>query len=601
MTTTKELLRSVYGYDSFREGQEAIIDSVLLGKRTLGIMPTGGGKSLTYQLPAMLLPGTTMVVSPLISLMKNQVDELVAAGVPATMINSGVTVDEIKKRLTDIKNGIYKLFFIAPERLEDPYFYRFIQALPLSLVVIDEVHVLSQWGHDFRPSYLASVDLIENLSNKPNVMALTATATQKVQADLVNILAIEKTVKTGFARDNLAIKIEKGLSQQEKFDFVIAYAKNNPDDIGIIYAGTRKLVDETSKLLVKSGISARAYHAGMLDHEREAAQDAFLYDECQVMVATNAFGMGINKPNVRYIIHLSMPGSIEAYYQEIGRAGRDGLASETVLLASPRDAQLQRFFIDNADNQTPAYRQRELAKLQEMTGFTATQDCLQHYIVQYFGEQIPPCGICSNCTDTRELVDMTVAAQKVLSNIVRMGQLQAGNYSKTQVVAVLRGKLAEKMRWTGFDTLSTYGLLSDWPVKKLNQFIDYLVADGYLLVSGEYNGLSMSEKGICVLKSEQSVMMREIKTTQPIKKTQSRTREVGGELFELLRKQRTIFAKELSLPPFMIFSDQVLMNMAEAEPETREQLLTVSGIGDKKADQFGDAFLAIIKQFKQET
>lgn len=601
MTTTKELLRSVYGYDSFREGQEAIIDSVLLGKRTLGIMPTGGGKSLTYQLPAMLLPGTTMVVSPLISLMKNQVDELVAAGVPATMINSGVTVDEIKKRLADIKNGVYKLFFIAPERLEDPYFYRFIQGLPLSLVVIDEVHVLSQWGHDFRPSYLASVDLIENLSNKPNVMALTATATQKVQADLVNILAIEKTVKTGFARDNLAINIEKGLSQKEKFDFVITYAKNNPDDIGIIYAGTRKLVDETSELLVKSGISARAYHAGMLDHEREAAQDAFLYDECQVMVATNAFGMGINKTNVRYIIHLSMPGSIEAYYQEIGRAGRDGLPSETVLLASPRDAQLQRFFIDNADNQTPEYRQKELAKLQEMTGFTATQDCLQHYIVQYFGEQIPPCGICSNCTDTRELVDMTLAAQKVLSNIVRMGQLQAGNYSKTQVVAVLRGKLAEKMRWTGFDTLSTYGLLSDWPVKKLNQFIDYLVADGYLLVSGEYNGLSMSEKGICVLKSEQSVMMREIKTTQPIKKTQSRTREVGGELFELLRKQRTSFAKALSLPPFMIFSDQVLMNMAEAEPETREQLLTVSGIGDKKADQFGDEFLAIIKQFKQVT
>lgn len=601
MTTTKELLRSVYGYDSFREGQEAIIDSVLLGKRTLGIMPTGGGKSLTYQLPAMLLPGTTMVVSPLISLMKNQVDELVAAGVPATMINSGVTVDEIKKRLADIKNGVYKLFFIAPERLEDPYFYRFIQALPLSLVVIDEVHVLSQWGHDFRPSYLASVDLIENLSNKPNVMALTATATQKVQADLINILAIEKTVKTGFARDNLAIKIEKGLSQQEKFDFVIAYAKNNPDDIGIIYAGTRKLVDETSELLVKSGISARAYHAGMLDHERETAQDAFLYDECQVMVATNAFGMGINKTNVRYIIHLSMPGSIEAYYQEIGRAGRDGLPSETVLLASARDAQLQRFFIDNADNQTPAYRQRELAKLQEMTGFTATQNCLQQYIVQYFGEQIPPCGICSNCTDTRELLDMTLAAQKVLSNIVRMGQLQAGNYSKTQVVAVLRGKLAEKMRWTGFDTLSTYGLLSDWPVKKLNQFIDYLAADGFLLVSGEYNGLSISDKGICVLKSEQSVMMREIKTTQPIKKTRSQNREIGGDLFELLRKQRSMFAKKLSLPPFMIFSDQVLMNMAEAEPETREKLLTVSGIGEKKADQFGDEFLAIIKQFKQVT
>lgn len=601
MTTTKELLQSVYGYDSFREGQEAIIDNVLLGKRTLGIMPTGGGKSLTYQIPAMLLPGTTMVVSPLISLMKNQVDELIAAGVSATMINSSLTFEENQTRLADVKKGVYKLFFIAPERLEDHYFYQFIQSLPLSLVVIDEVHVLSQWGHDFRPSYLAAVALIEQLKNKPNVMALTATATAKVQADLEDILAIDQTVKTGFARDNLAIKIEKGLSHQEKLDYVIAYAKKNPDDVGIIYAGTRKLVNETCDLLIKSGIRAGRYHAGMLDQEREAAQDAFLYDDCQVMVATNAFGMGINKTNVRYIIHLSMPGSIEAYYQEVGRAGRDNLASEAILLYSARDVQLQRFFIDNAENQSPAYRHRELAKLQEMMAFSATQTCLQHYIVQYFGEQTSACGICSNCTDTRALTDMTLEAQKVLSNIVRMGQLQEGSYSKTQVVSVLRGKLADKMRWTGFDTLSTYGLMSGWPVKKLNQFIDYLVADGYLMVSGEYNGLSISEKGICILKSEQTVMMFEMETKQSIPKTVSRTREVGGELFELLRKQRSIFAKQLSLPPFMIFSDQVLMNMAEAEPDTRNQLLTVSGIGEKKADQFGDSFLTIIKQFKQMT
>ncbi len=599
MTRTIELLKSVYGYDKFREGQEAIIDSVLSGNRTLGIMPTGGGKSLTYQIPAMLLPGCTMVISPLISLMKNQVDELVAAGVSATMINSSLDFEEIKTRTYDIRQGVYKIFFVAPERLEDAYFYQFIQSLDLSLVVIDEVHVLSQWGHDFRPSYLRSVDLIAGLANRPNVMALTATATEKVQADLAQILAIDKTVKTGFARGNLAIKIEKGLSSCDKLKFVVAYVNNHPDDVGIIYVGTRKKVDELAALLAKSGIVSGRYHAGMSDVEREAAQNGFLYDEFQVIIATNAFGMGINKTNVRYVIHLGIPGSIEAYYQEIGRAGRDGLPSETILLYSARDIQLQRFFIDNAENQDPTYRHRELAKLQEMTAFSATETCLQRYIIQYFGEEMVPCGTCSTCTDTRELTDMTVAAQKVLSNIVRMGQLREGHYSRTQVVSVLRGKLAEKMRWTGFDTLSTYGLMSEWSVKKLNHFVDYLVADGYLLVAGEYNGLSISEKGVQVLKSEQQVMMREIKVAEAIQKSVASKREVGGKLFELLRKERSSFAKTLALPPFMIFSDQVLMNLAEAEPTSLSQMLTVSGIGEKKAAQFGQAFLTVIKAYSE--
>lgn len=597
MTTVHDILKSIYGYESFRDGQEAIINSVLSGKRTLGIMPTGGGKSLTYQIPAILSEGLTMVVSPLISLMKNQVDELVAAGVSATMINSSLDFEDIKNRTYDIKQGVYQIFFVAPERLEDTYFYNFIQSLNLNLVVIDEVHVLSQWGHDFRPAYLRAVDLIEGLSNHPNVMALTATATEKVQADLVRILNIEETIVTGFARVNLAIKIEKGLTDAEKRKYVRSYVKNHSADVGIIYAGTRKKVDEVWELLQQSGVSAGRYHAGMSDEARESAQNGFLYDDFQVIVATNAFGMGINKTNVRYVIHLTMPGAIEAYYQEIGRAGRDGLPSESVLLYSARDIQLQRFFIDMADNQDTAYRHKELAKLQEMTAFASTQMCLQRYIIQYFGEEMADCGICSNCTDDRELIDVTIDAQKVLSNVVRMSQLREGSYSRTQVVNVLRGKLPEKMLWTGFDTLSTYGLMADWSIKKLNSFVDYLVADGYLDIAGEYNGLSISEKGVRILKGEQTVTMREIKVKETLEKSRSTKREVGGELFELLRKQRTVFAKELAIPPFMVFSDQVLMNLADAKPLSLNDMLNVSGIGEKKADQFGQAFLSVIQNY----
>jgi ATP-dependent DNA helicase RecQ len=300
---------------------------------------------------------------------------------------------------------------------------------------------------------------------------------------------------------------------------------------------------------------------------------------------------------VRYVLHLTMPGSIEAYYQEIGRAGRDGLPSESVLLYSARDIQLQRFFIDNADNQEPTYRHNELAKLQGMTAFAATQMCLQRYIIQYFGEEMADCGVCTNCTDERELTDVTLDAQKVLSNIVRMAQLREGTYSRTQVVNVLRGKLAEKMLWTGFDTLSTYGLMADWSVKKLNSFVDYLVADGYLDVAGEYNGLSVSRQGIKVLKGELPVTMREIKIKERLEKIRSTKKEVGGELFELLRAQRTAFAKELALPPFMVFSDQVLMNLADAKPLTIPEMLNVSGIGEKKADQFGQAFLKVIQDY----
>lgn len=596
MQTAQEVLKTVYGYDAFREGQAGIIDAVLAGKRTLGIMPTGGGKSITYQIPALLLDGITMVVSPLISLMKNQVDELAAAGISATMINSSLTTAEYQERIDGLEHEAYKLFFVAPERLDDPYFYQLIQRLPLDLVVIDEVHVLSQWGHDFRPSYLRAVTAIDNLANRPNVMALTATATERVQADLERILHIDETIKTGFARENLAIKIEKGLSNSEKRRYIVDYVKEHHEDVGIIYAGTRKNVDELAVMLQASGIKAGRYHAGMGDAEREQAQNDFLYDELDVIVATNAFGMGINKTNVRYVLHLTMPGSIESYYQEIGRAGRDGLPSESILLYSSADIRLQRFFIDNSDNQEPEYRQNELTKLREMTNFASTAMCLQRYIIQYFGQDMADCGKCSNCTDTRELVDMTEAAQKVMSNIMRMNSKTNGTYSRTQVVNVLRGRLPENMAWTHFDELPTYAIMDRWTLKNLNAFVDSLVADGYLTVSGEFNGLQVATTGADVLKGQATVMQREqVKRASGTSNPRVKT-EAGGPMFEKLRERRLELAREKGIPPFMVFSDQVLMNLVRAHPTTIAQLLDVSGVGEKKADQYGEDFLAILNE-----
>jgi ATP-dependent DNA helicase RecQ len=597
METPTEFLKSVYGYESFREGQEDIINAVLAGKRTLGIMPTGGGKSLTYQIPALMLPGVTIIISPLISLMKNQVDELVTAGVEATMINSSLDFSDLQDRMQAIEHGIFKMVFIAPERLEDPSFYNLLRRLPISLVVIDEVHVLSQWGHDFRPSYMRAVSLIEALPQNPNLMALTATATDRVREDLERLLRIDFTVKTGFARENLAIKIEKGLSDSEKRRFILNYVKDHEDEVGIVYAGTRKKVDELTDYLAANGVKAGKYHAGMSDKQREQAQDDFLYDQIDVIVATNAFGMGINKTNVRYVLHYTMPGSIEAYYQEIGRAGRDGLPSESVLLYSPADIRLQRFFIDNSDNTSPEYRNVEYKKLQEMTSFGATQMCLQRYIIQYFGEDMPDCGRCTNCIDDRELIDVTQDAQKVLSNVYRMTQT-GRSAGKTSIVQVLRGKLPEKMAWTKFDEIPTYGLMANTTKKSLDALVDYLTADGYLDVSGEYNSLSVSQAGAEVLKGQRKVMQRQPKPDKQVVRIQ---KAVGGALFEKLREKRLEIAKELGRPPFMVFSDQTLMNMASVLPTNQEELLSVSGVGQVKAKQYGEDFLAVITEFQSET
>ncbi|GAK31784.1 ATP-dependent DNA helicase RecQ [Weissella oryzae SG25] len=590
MQKSLEVLQKTFGYDEFRPGQAEIIDGVLAGQRTLGVMPTGGGKSLTYQIPALLLAGTTIVVSPLISLMQNQVAELQLAGVDATLINSSLDFATLRDRQWAMQQGRYKLVYIAPERLEDPNFYQTLLETDVAMVVIDEVHVLSQWGHDFRPSYLHAVELIDQLPAKPLLMALTATATARVQTDLEERLHIEKKVVTGFARNNLILKIEKGLSDKEKQAYILDYVKNHLNQVGIIYAGTRKKVDELTQYLQAENIKAVSYHAGMPDQARSAAQKAFLYDDVDVIVATNAFGMGINKTNVRYVIHATLPGSVEAYYQEIGRAGRDGLSSEAILLYSPADIRLQRFFIDNGQNDDAAYRQNEYQKLQEMTNFAATQMCLPRYIMQYFGEDMADCGQCSNCTDQRELVDVTEEAQKVLTNIYRMTQT-GHQASKTTAVQVLRGKLPDKMAWTKFDQLSTYGLMAKTTLKRLNSFIDYLIADNYIQMQGEYNSLSLTDLGAQVVKGQQEVRQRQASTAQNYTRL---TKVVGGALFETLRAKRLELARAAGNPPYTIFSDQTLMELSLKKPQTIEELLKINGVGPVKAEKYGEIFMEII-------
>ncbi|MCT8398728.1 DNA helicase RecQ [Weissella cibaria] len=602
MATALETLQQTFGYSSFREGQAEIIDAVMAGQRTLGIMPTGGGKSLTYQIPALMLDGITVVISPLLSLMKNQVDELHEAGVPAVTLNSTQNDEEYRAAMNSLLNEEAKLLYLAPERLGSEGTYALLNRLPISLVVIDEVHVLSQWGHDFRPSYLNAVGLINNLESAPRVMALTATATERVQADLEAMLHIQHTVRTSVVRDNLTIRIEKGLNKRSKEDFITKYIREHRGESGIVYAPTRKIVEALTETLTAAGINAVGYHAGMPDQARAQAQDDFIYDRRDVVVATNAFGMGINKSNVRFVIHYGIPGSVEAYYQEIGRAGRDGLPSEAILLYAAADLQTQRFFIDNSDNQTPEYQNLQKMKLQEMANYGATQMCLQRYITRYFGEDTPDCGRCTNCLDNRDAVDITKDAQKVLSHVVRMAKSRGGEngFGKTLTAETLRGKLPDKFQWTNLDQLPTFGLLQGTARVHIMSLIDYLIAEGYLRVTGQYAGLTVSPEGVSVLKGEHQVKRRQdvrsiddrVKAGSP--STRGDLDEAQRTVFEALRTWRLELARVTEIPPFIIFNDRTLVELAKQQPRNNAELMAVPGIGDAKAERYGKEVLAVI-------
>ncbi|HAP9584032.1 TPA: DNA helicase RecQ [Enterococcus faecium] len=579
-----DLLKQYFGYDEFRPGQKEIIQKVIDQENVLGIMPTGSGKSICYQLPALLLDGLTVVVSPLISLMKDQVDAANQLGIPATFINSSLDGYETARRFQEIDRQQYRLLYIAPERFIMPDFIQAMKRWNVRMIAIDEAHCISQWGHDFRPSYLQMANQLDQLPNRPVIVALTATATVQVAADIKRLLKIPENnhIQTGFERENLRFQVIK---DQKKEQYLIEYLKINKNQSGIIYAATRKEVDRLYHLLKKFDFSVGRYHGGLNENERTEMQEAFLYDRLQLIVATNAFGMGINKSNVRFVIHYQIPSSLEAYYQEAGRAGRDGLSSEAILLFSPQDIQVQKFFIQQSQREE-GQKQKEYEKLKAMTEYVYIESCLQQYILNYFGETSSPCNRCGNCLDDREIVEVTTEAQMVLSCLKRMGE----NYGKQMLMKVLAGSKEQKLQALGFGHLSTYGLMKNQSQKETMQLIEYLISNGYLLtINGEYPVLKVTERGIQVLKGQESVYRKEPKKVQQLSDEETDT------LFEVLRELRTDLASEAGVPPYVVFSDSTLKEMSRIRPSSRLEMLQIKGVGQSKLDKYGEAFLSRIK------
>ncbi len=586
----KQILKKYYGYDSFREGQEKVIKSILEGKDTFAIMPTGAGKSICYQIPAMLFSGITIVISPLISLMKDQVDSLISLGIPASFINSSLSYLEVQRRIYGASKGEYKLLYVAPERLESPDFMELTAELGISLVAIDEAHCVSQWGHDFRPSYRSIPPFIKNIKNTPVVSAFTATATENVKNDVVNLLELKgpNVYVTGFNRENLTFTLIKG---ENKKDYLLRFLSNNKNNSGIIYAATRKEVDTLYSTLLKKGFSVGKYHAGLTDNERAKNQEDFLYDNVQIMIATNAFGMGIDKSNVRYVIHYNMPKNMESYYQEAGRAGRDGEPSECILLFSPQDVIIQKFLIEqttiNPERKTGEYR-----KLQDMVDYCHTTRCLRQYILEYFGEQDVPenCGNCSNCNKDVELTDITTEAQMIFSCIVRMQQ----RFGVGLIADVLKGSKNKKVLQFGFDKLSTYGLLKDYNLNQIKDLINIFIAEGYLyLTESEYPVVKLTQRGALVLKSQEKVFQR-------IEKPHEKEEEVNESLFDILRSLRKSIAEKEKVPPYVIFGDATLREMCENLPTDKQSMLKTKGIGEVKFKKYGGDFINAIENYMEE-
>jgi ATP-dependent DNA helicase RecQ len=580
----QQFLQSHFGYSSFRTGQEQAIHSVLNGKNTICVMPTGGGKSICYQIPALVLSGASIVISPLISLMKDQVDALEQAGISATYINSSISYNEANQRMNEAIEGKYKLLYIAPERLESYEFMEDLKKMEIPMVAVDEAHCISQWGHDFRPSYRHIQSLISSLPQQPVVLALTATATPKVREDICHLLDINEknTIITGFERENLSFSVIKG---QDRLQFLKEYLKKNEKEAGIIYAATRKNVDQLYERLRKANIDVARYHAGMGDAERNREQERFLEDKATVMVATSAFGMGIDKSNIRYVIHFQLPKNMESYYQEAGRAGRDGLPSECILLHSSQDVQIQRFLIDQSSER--GRMTQELEKLQQMVDYCHTESCLQEFILKYFGEtETESCGRCGNCIDSRASIDVTKEAQMVMSCVIRMGQ----RFGKSLTAQVLTGSKNKKITELGFGSLSTYGIMKEKSAKEISDFIEFLISQELIGVEhGTYPTLFVAPKGKDVLVGNQLVHRREAVVVKQVSK--------DDPLFEELRNVRKQIAESEKVPPFVIFADSALKDMCAKLPLSSEEFLKVNGVGENKLKKYGEIFLNAISTF----
>ncbi len=614
-----EVLKKYFGYDSFRPGQEVMIDAILQGRDALGIMPTGAGKSICYQVPALLLPGITLVISPLISLMMDQVKALNQAGIHAAFINSSLTEGQINKALQYASMGRYKIIYVAPERLETESFQFFASGAQISMVTVDEAHCISQWGQDFRPSYLKIVRFIESLPKRPIVSAFTATATREVKDDIVCVLGLRQpeTLVTGFNRENLYFEVRQVRNKEEQ---LLQYVSSHPGDSGIIYCATRKNVEAVCAFLEDMGVDVTRYHAGLSADERKRNQEDFIYDAKPVMVATNAFGMGIDKSNVRYVIHYNMPQSLENYYQEAGRAGRDGEASECIILYSPQDVITNQYLIESdKDRQQMNPQTREIVlerdreRLKKMTYYCFTNDCLRDYILRYFGEYGNTyCGNCSNCKTQFETVDITDIARTIMECVRTSSQ----RYGINVVLDTVHGANTAKIRRFRMNQNPCYGHLANVKSHKLRNIMNYLLLERYLTTTNdEYATLRLTKLSMQVLSGELSVTMKMPKDPEPVteskkasgsgKKISEKTEdkvpsmvnldEFGRALFEQLRALRLEIAKEEKVPPYIVFSDKTLVQMCFNQPRDKKQMLGISGVGELKFEKYGERFLECIR------
>lgn len=601
MSDKLSVLKDYFGHDSFRDGQEQIVDALLDGRDALCIMPTGAGKSMCYQIPALLFDGVTIVVSPLISLMKDQVGSLVQSGVPAAYINSSLSYPQFLRVLSNTEHGKYKIIYVAPERLLTGGFLDTCKKIKISMVAVDEAHCVSQWGQDFRPSYLKIVSFIKSLENRPIVGAFTATATNDVKEDIKKILRLENPfeITTGFDRPNLFFGVIKSSSKDEK---LIDLIRERGDRSGIVYCATRKNVESVCELLCDNGFSATRYHAGLDEYERRKNQEDFVFDRKNIMVATNAFGMGIDKSNVTYVIHYNMPKNIESYYQEAGRAGRDGGEADCILLYSPKDVRLNRFMIENSEGndeltieENEQIRERDFERLKHMTFYSTTNDCLRGFILRYFGgDKKAYCGKCSNCLSVHKLVDVTIDAQKIMSCIARTGQ----RYGKTVICDVLKGSKSEKILKAELNNQSTYGIMKEVTARHIFGTIDFLAEKEYISADNETEALKLLPKSRDVLFGRERLVMKKVENSEKVVKTHRPEVPVNADLLDALKALRKSIASKKSVPAYVIFSDATLTDMCKKCPETPDEMLEVSGVGRTKLEKFGKEFLEVIAKFR---
>ena len=601
--TKAELLKTYYGYDAFRGGQEPVIDALLAGRDALAIMPTGAGKSVCYQIPALLLPGITLVISPLVSLMRDQVTALVQMGIPAAFLNSTLTFRQYLMALERAKEGRYKIIYVAPERLETEGFRSFVEQAEISMVAVDEAHCISQWGQDFRPSYLKIPEFVKSLKRRPVVGAFTATATPDVKQDIQQLLELDHPMQitTGFDRENLYFEVRTPSGKQAALLDVI---RGEPERCGIVYCATRKNVEEVCSFLRERGIPATRYHAGLEPEERQRNQEDFLFDRARIMVATNAFGMGIDKSDVRFVVHYNMPKDLESYYQEAGRAGRDGLPSKCLLFFSGHDVHLNEFLIthreprEEVDEQTAAMLQeRDLQRLRQMTGYCRTRHCLRQYILRYFGERSGNyCGACHNCLHHFEEVDISAEARAILRCVMDTGQC----FGAGVIAEVLCGADTEKVRKYRMEREDTYGLLRNLTQEEVRERIRFLLEEGVLAASsGPYPVLQLGERSEEVWQETPALFMRtEKKERPPEKPRKAVAAELDGEaeeVFQRLRALRAQLARRQGVPAYVVFSDKTLRELALSRPRTMGELRSVSGVGDAKAGRYGRAVLDTIR------